>query len=44
MGLLAAVVTVAIWSGFIVIGRGSAQHTLTAADLVLLRTVVSCHA
>lgn len=38
-GLLAAVVTVAIWTGFIVIARASAGHTLTSFDLALCRLV-----
>lgn len=38
-GLLAAVVTVAIWTGFIVIGRASAGHTLNSFDLGLCRVV-----
>ncbi|HQD14943.1 MAG TPA: DMT family transporter, partial [Ottowia sp.] len=33
----AAVVTVAIWTGFIVIGRASAGHTLLPFDIALLR-------
>jgi len=37
MGLLAAVVTVTIWTGFIVIARASAQRTLTPFDIALLR-------
>lgn len=37
MGLLAAVVTVTIWTGFIVIARASAQRTLTPLDIALLR-------
>ncbi len=36
-GLLAAVVTVTIWTGFIVIARASAQRTLTPFDIALLR-------
>ncbi|MGB3069601.1 MAG: DMT family transporter [Ottowia sp.] len=36
-GLLAAVVTVAIWTGFIVIARASAGHTLTPFDIGLCR-------
>lgn len=37
IGLLAAVVTVTIWTGFIVIARASAQRTLTPFDIALLR-------
>ncbi|WP_137749220.1 DMT family transporter [Acidovorax sp. NB1] len=37
MGVLAAVVTVTIWTGFIVIARASAQRTLTPLDIALLR-------
>ena len=37
MGFLAAVVTVTIWTGFIVIARASAQRTLTPLDITLLR-------
>ncbi|MFN4118015.1 DMT family transporter [Acidovorax sp.] len=37
MGLLAAVVTVTIWTGFIVIARASAQRTLTPFDIALMR-------
>jgi drug/metabolite transporter (DMT)-like permease len=37
LGLLAAVVTVVIWTGFIVIARASAQRTLTPFDIALLR-------
>ena len=37
VGLLAAVVTVTIWTGFIVIARASAQRTLTPLDIALLR-------
>lgn len=36
-GLLAAVVTVIIWTGFIVIARASAQRSLTPFDIALLR-------
>jgi drug/metabolite transporter (DMT)-like permease len=36
-GLLAAIVTVTIWSGFIVIARASAQRTLLPLDIALLR-------
>jgi len=38
-GLLAAVVTVTIWTGFIIIARASAQRTLTPFDIALLRIV-----
>lgn len=38
-GLLAAVVTVVIWTGFVVIARASAGHTLTSFDLALCRIV-----
>lgn len=38
-GLLAAVVTVFFWTGFIIIARASAQRTLTPFDIVLLRIV-----
>ena len=37
VGIAAAVVTVAIWTGFIVIGRASAGMTLLPFDLALLR-------
>ena len=37
IGLLAAVVTVIIWTGFILIARASAQRTLTPFDIALLR-------
>lgn len=37
LGLLAAVVTVVIWTGFIVIARASAQRSLTPFDIALLR-------
>jgi drug/metabolite transporter (DMT)-like permease len=37
VGVAAAVVTVAIWTGFIIIGRASAAHTLLPFDLALLR-------
>lgn len=36
-GALAAVVTVAIWTGFIIIGRASASHVLLPFDLGLIR-------
>ena len=39
VGIAAAVVTVAIWTGFIVIGRASAGHTLLPFDIGLLRIV-----
>lgn len=39
MGLLAAIVTVTIWTGFIVIARASAQRTLGPFDIALLRIV-----
>ncbi|UCU98963.1 DMT family transporter [Acidovorax radicis] len=39
IGLLAAVVTVIIWTGFIVIARASAQRTLTPFDIALLRII-----
>jgi drug/metabolite transporter (DMT)-like permease len=38
-GIAAAVVTVAIWTGFIVIGRASAGHTLLPFDIALLRVL-----
>lgn len=38
-GLAAAVVTVAIWTGFIVIGRASAGHVLLPFDIALLRVL-----
>lgn len=37
LGVLAAVLTVAIWTGFIIIGRASAARTLTPFDIGLLR-------
>ena len=37
LGLLAAVVTVTVWTAFIVIARASAQRTLTPLDIALLR-------
>ena len=37
VGIAAAVVTVAIWTGFIVIGRASAGGTLLPFDIALLR-------
>lgn len=39
VGPVAAVVTVLIWSSFIVIARQSAQHGLTALDMALARIV-----
>ena len=39
VGIAAAVVTVAIWTGFIVIGRASAGRSLLPFDLGLLRIV-----
>lgn len=39
VGLTAAVVTVLIWTAFIVVGRASAAHTLLPMDIVLLRIV-----
>lgn len=37
VGVAAAVVTVALWTGFIVVGRASAAHTLLPFDIALLR-------
>ena len=37
LGLLAAVVTVTLWTGFIVIARAAALRTLTPLDIALLR-------
>lgn len=37
VGVAAAVVTVAIWTAFIIIGRASAGHTLLPFDIALLR-------
>ena len=37
LGAVAAVVTVAIWTGFIIIGRASAARTLLPFDIALLR-------
>lgn len=37
VGIVAAVVTVALWTGFIVIGRASAAHVLLPFDLALVR-------
>ncbi len=39
VGIAAAVVTVAIWTGFIVIGRAAAGRTLLPFDIALLRVV-----
>ena len=39
VGIAAAVVTVAIWTGFIVIGRAAAARTLLPFDIALLRVV-----
>lgn len=39
LGAVAAVVTVALWTGFIIIGRASASHTLLPFDLALVRIV-----
>ena len=39
MGLLAALVTVTLWTSFIVIARASAQRSLTPLDITLLRIV-----
>lgn len=39
LGLASAVVTVLIWTMFIVIARGSASHTLLPMDIVLLRLI-----
>ena len=38
-GLVAALVTVTIWTAFIVIARASAQRTLTPFDIAFLRIV-----
>lgn len=38
-GIAAAVITVAIWTGFIVIGRASAGRTLLPFDIGLLRVL-----
>lgn len=38
-GLIAAAVTVALWTSFIVIARASVQRTLTPLDIALLRIV-----
>jgi drug/metabolite transporter (DMT)-like permease len=39
VGVAAAVITVALWTGFIVVGRASAAHTLLPFDIALLRIV-----
>ena len=39
VGLVAALVTVLIWSGFIVVARASASHNLGPFDLALVRIV-----
>jgi len=39
VGLIAAVITVAIWTSFIVIARASAQFTLRPLDIAFLRLV-----
>lgn len=39
VGIIAAVVTILIWSAFIVIARASAQRSLTPLDVVFLRFV-----
>lgn len=39
LGLTAAIVTVLIWTSFIVIARASAAHTLLALDIAFLRLV-----
>ena len=44
VGTLAAVVTVALWTGFIIVGRASAAHTLTPFDLALVRLLVNAGA
>ncbi|MBP7567395.1 MAG: DMT family transporter [Burkholderiaceae bacterium] len=38
-GLLAAVVTVAVWTGFVISARASARYTLTPFDIAFLRFV-----
>ena len=38
-GIAAAVITVAIWTGFIIIGRASAAHTLLPFDIALMRVL-----
>ena len=43
VGLVSAVVTVLIWTSFIVIARASASHTLLPLDIVLMRILgASC--
>lgn len=43
VGLAAAVVTVLVWTGFIVVARASASHTLLPLDIALTRIVgASC--
>lgn len=43
VGLVAAVVTVLIWTSFIVIARASASHTLLPLDIALMRILgASC--
>ncbi len=39
LGPVAAVVTVALWTGFIIVGRASATHILLPFDLALVRLV-----
>ncbi len=39
VGIASAVVTVAIWTGFIVIARASARRTLTPFDIALCRVI-----
>lgn len=39
VGIAASVVTVAIWTGFIIIGRASAAHTLRPFDIGFLRVL-----
>ena len=39
VGIASAVVTVAIWTGFIVIARASAGRTLTPFDIALCRVI-----
>ncbi len=39
VGVSAAVITVAIWTSFIIIGRASASHTLTPFDISFLRFI-----
>lgn len=40
-GILAAVITVTIWTSFIIIGRASAAHSLLPLDLALLRILAA---